>query len=62
MVSKVAHIGDFCLNPAYADYGRHPSPGAKKNIKKTGHTKQGRQRYQCTICGRTSTQIVGKLL
>jgi transposase-like protein len=58
---KSAQVGDFCPNEACFDYGKPQSEQAKKNIKKFGKTKAGRQRYQCTTCNGTFTETKGTI-
>lgn len=57
-----APVGDFCPNEACPDYGKLQSDQPKKNIKKAGKTKAGRQRYQCKTCGQTFTETKGTIL
>lgn len=49
------HAGECCLNPSCDLYGEL----GKGNIRKNGHTKQNRQRYQCTLCGQTYSERKG---
>jgi len=58
---KFAQVGDFCPNEECFDYGKLQSEQAKKNIKKFGKTKAGRQRYQCTTCDGTFTETKGTI-
>jgi transposase-like protein len=60
-MAKFAQVGDFCPNETCPDYGKPQSEQAKKNIKKFGKTKAGRQRYQCTTCGETFTATKGTI-
>ena len=60
MVTKFAHVGEFCSNKACADYGKLQS-AQQQNIKKAGKTKGGRQRYQCKTCGQTFTETKGTI-
>ncbi len=39
-------VGDFCPNPACPDYGKRQAE-KRGNIKKSGKTKKGRQRFLC---------------
>ena len=56
-MERFAKPGDFCPNEACPDYGKL----AQQNLIKTGHTKRGVQRYQCTTCGKTFTETTGTL-
>lgn len=53
--SKMIHAGDCCLNPSCDLYGQV----GRGNIRKSGHTKQNRQRYQCKWCGQTYSERKG---
>lgn len=53
--SKMIHAGECCLNPSCDLYGQV----GKGNIRKNGHTKQNRQRYQCKLCGQTYSERKG---
>lgn len=57
---EFAHVGDFCLNEACADYGKRQGE-QQKNIVKCGKTKAGRQRYMCRTCGGTFTETKGTI-
>lgn len=59
-MERFAHPGDFCPNPACPDYGKLKPD--KPNIKKSGKTNAGVQRYQCKTCGKTFTATKGTLL
>jgi len=59
-MKKLAKTGDFCPNEACPDYGKLQD-GEQQNIKKTGKTKKGVQRYQCKTCQHTFTQTTGTL-
>ena len=61
MKVEFAHAGDFCPNEACPDYGKLQKDQPKRNIKKAGKTKGGRQRYLCKSCGRTFTETKGTL-
>jgi hypothetical protein len=56
-----AQVGEFCPNERCLDYGKLQSEPAKKNIKKFGKTKAGRQRYQCKTCAGTFTETKGTI-
>ena len=58
---KFARAGDFCPNETCLDYGKLQSEQPKKNIKKFGKTKAGRQRYQCKTCEGTFTETKGTI-
>jgi transposase-like protein len=58
---EFAQVGDFCPNEECFDCGKLQSEQAKKNIKKFGKTKAGRQRYQCTTCDGTLTETKGTI-
>lgn len=64
-MGEFAHVGDFCPNEACPKscpkYGKLQSTQVKKNLKKNGHSRKGRQRYQCTTCGQTFTETHGTL-
>ena len=54
---KVASSGSFCWNEKCPDFGQ----GEKGNIRKTGKTEKGVQRYQCKTCKRTFTETKGTM-
>ena len=58
---ELAQAGSFCPNGACPDYGRFQQGQAEKNIKKSGKTRQGKQRYLCKSCGKTFSQTTGTL-
>ena len=60
-MSKLVQVGDFCPNPACADYGK-PQTSQHKNIIRYGRTKGGQQPYQCRTCQQTFTETKGTLL
>ncbi len=60
-MAELVSVGAYCPNEACPDYGKVQSTQVKKNIKKNGHSRNGRQRYQCTTCGGTFTQTHGTL-
>ena len=60
MPEKV-QVGDFCPNEGCADYGKLQQGTEKRNIKKFGKTKAGRQRYQCKTCHKTFTETKGTI-
>jgi transposase-like protein len=53
-MKKFAQTGDFCPHEACPDYGKLQN-AQQRNIKKSGRTKKGVQRYQCNTCHRTFT-------
>ena len=59
-MEKFAKSGDFCPNEACPDYGRLQD-GQQQNIKKTGKTRKGVQRYQCKTCNLTFTETTGTI-
>ncbi|MBW2072945.1 MAG: IS1 family transposase [Deltaproteobacteria bacterium] len=59
-MEKFAHSGDFCPNGACPDYGKLQT-GQQRNIKKSGKTAKGVQRYQCKTCGKTFTETLGTI-
>ena len=54
---KVAPAGSFCWYEACPDYGQV----GKGNMRKSGRTDKGRQRYQCKTCKKTWTETKGTL-
>jgi transposase-like protein len=59
-MEKFAKSGDFCPKEACPDYGRLQD-GQQQNIKKTGKTRKGVQRYQCKTCNLTFTETTGTI-
>ena len=59
-MEKFAKSGDFCPNEACPDYGRLQD-GQQQNIKKTGKTRKGVQRYQCKTCNLTFIETTGTI-
>jgi transposase-like protein len=59
-MEQFAKPGDFCPNEACPDYGKRQG-GQQQNIKKSGKTKKGVQRYQCKSCKRTFTETAGTI-
>jgi transposase-like protein len=59
-MEKFAKSGDFCPNEVCPDYGRLQD-GQQQNIKKTGKTRKGVQRYQCKTCNLTFTETTGTI-
>ena len=56
-MEKFAKSGEFCPNEACTEYGK-PQEG---QIRKTGKTKKGVQRYECKKCGQTFTETKGTI-
>ena len=54
-MSELASVGEFCPNDQCSDAGR---TGAD-NIIRYGKTGNGRQRYRCRTCGKTSSETTG---
>jgi len=59
-MEKFAKPGDFCPNEACADYGKLQT-SQQENIKKSGLTTKGVQRYQCKTCLKTFTETYGTI-
>ena len=57
---EFAQVGDFCPNEICPEYGKIQSD-QRRNIKKAGKTKKGRQRYQCKTCGQTFVETKGTI-
>jgi transposase-like protein len=60
MGTQIVHVGAFCPNRLCAHYGKVQDTKTR-NIKKSGRTRAGRQRYQCKGCGQTFTETFGTL-
>src|SRR5437763_2816574 len=54
---KMLSAGSCCQNEKCPDYGQ----GEKGNIRKTGKTEKGVQRYQCKTCKKTFTETKGTM-
>lgn len=50
-----------CPNKHCSAYGVIPDAQSKGAVIKYGHSKTGRQRYQCTLCGHTFTATIGTI-
>ena len=50
-----------CPNKSCSGYGVIPDESSQGTVIKYGHSKTGRQRYHCTICGHTFTETVGTI-
>lgn len=59
-MEKFVQSGDFCPNADCPDYGKLQT-GQQQNIKKSGKTATGVQRYQCKACGKTFTETLGTI-
>ena len=59
-MGKFAQSGDFCPNEDCPDYGKLQTD-QEQNIKKSGKTANGFQRFQCKTCGKTFTATVGRI-
>ena len=59
-MSKLVQPGEFCPNPACADYGKAQTATAR-NIIKFGRARNGQQRYQCRTCHHTFMATKGTL-
>ena len=60
-MERFAKTGDFCPNEACQDYGKLQDGQKQTNIKKSGKTAKGVQRYECKTCHRTFTETTGTL-
>ena len=60
-MAQFAQTGDYCPNEACPDYGKLQDGQTHQNIKKSGKTANGTQRYQCKTCKRTFTQTYGTI-
>jgi transposase-like protein len=60
-MATLAQVGETCPNPSCREFGRHPTPTARRKIIKFGTTPQGRQRYRCPTCGKTFVDSKGTL-
>jgi transposase-like protein len=59
-MEQFVRTGDFCPNAACSAYGKlHDSQ--QQNIKKSGRTAKGVQRYQCKTCRKTFTGTFGTI-
>lgn len=59
-MKQFAKSSDFCPSEGCPDYGKRQE-GEQRNIKKSGKTKKGVQRYQCKTCQRTFTETMGTI-
>jgi transposase-like protein len=59
-MEKFAQSGDFCPNEDCPEYGKLQTD-QQQNIKKSGKTAKGVQRYQCKTCGKTFTETLGTI-
>ena len=60
-MEQFARPGDFCPNEACPNYGKLQDGQTRRNIKKSGKTKSGVQRYQCKTCKHTFTETTGAI-
>jgi transposase-like protein len=60
-MEQFAKPGDFCPNEACPDYGKLQDDQTRRNIKKSGKTKSGVQRFQCKTCKGTFTETKGTI-
>jgi transposase-like protein len=60
-MGKFAKTGDFCPNEACPDYGKLQNGQEQQNIKKSGKTRRGVQRFQCKTCRQTFTETSGTI-
>ena len=60
-MDKFAKPGEFCPNEACSEYGKLQDGQGQRNLQKFGKTLRGVQRYRCTSCGRTFTEMTGTL-
>ena len=60
-MERFAKTGDFCPNEACRDYGKLQDGQKQTNIKKSGKTAKGVQRYECKTCRHTFTETTGTL-
>jgi transposase-like protein len=60
-MEKFARAGDFCPNEACPDYGKLQDGQTQQNVKKSGKTHKGIQRYQCKTCHITFTETSGTI-
>ena len=60
-MEKFTQTGDYCPNEACSDYGKIQDSQTQQNIKKSGKTANGTQRYQCKTCRRTFTETYGTI-
>ena len=60
-MERFTQTGDYCPNEACPEYGKLQDDQAQQNIRKSGKTGNGTQRYQCKTCKRTFTQTYGTI-
>lgn len=60
-MGQFANVDDFCPNEKCKDFGKLQEKQSKRNIKKSRHTKNGTQRYQCLTCKKTFTATKGTI-
>jgi len=60
-MGQLANVGDFCPNEECQDYGKLQEKQSKRNITKSGCTRNGTQRYRCRTCKQTFTETKGTI-
>ncbi len=60
-MSKIAQVGDYCPNEECPDYSKLQTKQVKPNIKKSGFSQAGKQRFKCKTCQRTFTETKGTI-
>ena len=60
-MGQLANVGDFCPNEECQDYGKLQEKQSKRNITKSGRTRNGTQRYRCRTCKQTFTATKGTI-
>ena len=60
-MGQLANIGDFCPNEECQDYGKLQEKQSKRNITKSGRTRNSTQRYRCRTCKQTFTETKGTI-
>lgn len=58
---KTVYQATACPNTACPAYGVIAEDPAECSVIKFGFSKAGRQRFKCTICGRTFTETIGTI-
>ena len=61
MSNELSQVGEFCPNPDCPDYGKLQRDQTKKNIKKSGKSQAGHQRFYCHTCKKTFTETKGTI-
>lgn len=60
-MGELANVGDFCPYEECQDNGKLQEKQSKRNITKSGRTRNGTQRYRCRTCKRTFTETKGTI-